>query len=35
MTSDFCQNIVIATDGSENSLKAVPLQKISVKDIIK
>ena len=23
MTSDFCQNIVIATDGSENSLKAI------------
>lgn len=23
MTSDFCQNIVIATDGSENSLRAI------------
>jgi nucleotide-binding universal stress UspA family protein len=23
MTSDFCQNIVIATDGSENGLKAI------------
>lgn len=23
MTSDFCQNIVIATDGSENNLRAI------------